>query len=394
MKHRIVVLGAGYTGAITAGRLAKRLDPDDTDITLVNAELDFVERIRMHQLAAGQDLGRRPLSAICAGNGVRFRLARVTAVDVDRHRVAVIDHQGADDLRYDTLVYALGSGAADHGVSGVTEHACSVAGRHAALELRGRLQNLDRGTLLVVGAGLTGIETASEIAEARPNLAVAIVTRGRFGEWLDEKAQRYLRGAFDRLHITVHERTAIERVEPDGVITADARGIPAQLSVWAAGFAVDRIAAGTSLQLAETGQIVVDATMRSRSHPAVYAVGDSGSAEGPGGKRLRMSCASGTAMAWQAADAIAARLTGREIPRAPLRYFNQCISLGRRDGIIQFVTADDQATPSVLTGRIAARYKEMVCRGAAWHVEHPTLMVPVRRRHITHPWADILAAAP
>ena len=95
-----------------------------------------------------------------------------------------------------------------------------------------------------------------------------------------------------------------------------------------------------------------------------------------------MSCASGIPMAWQAADAIAARLTGREkFPKAPLRYFNQCISLGRRDGIIQYVTADDRAKPSFLAGRLAARYKELVCKGAAWQISHPVLY-PVRRRRI------------
>jgi len=59
MKHRIVILGAGYAGASAAGRLARRLHGDDVEITLVNAEPDFVERVRMHQLATGQDLRRR-----------------------------------------------------------------------------------------------------------------------------------------------------------------------------------------------------------------------------------------------------------------------------------------------------------------------------------------------
>ena len=122
--------------------------------------------------------------------------------------------------------------------------------------------------------------------------------------------------------------------------------------------------------------------MRSVSHPDVYAVGDAGLAAGPGGKPLRMSCASGIPMAWVAADAIAGRLTGRKGSKVPLRYFNQCISLGRRDGIIQFVTADDRAKPSVITGKVAARYKEFVCKGAAWSVAHPMMLVPSRRRRI------------
>ena len=80
-------------------------------------------------------------------------------------------------------------------------------------------------------------------------------------------------------------------------------------------------------------------------------------------------------------DAIAARLTGRKIPRAPLRYFNQCISLGRHDGIIQFVTADDRAKPAAVTGRPAARIKEFICAGAGWSIGHPTVLLPTRRRH-------------
>jgi len=56
MQHRVIVLGAGYAGASAAGRLAKRLRREDVAITLVNAEPDFVERVRMHQVAAGQTL--------------------------------------------------------------------------------------------------------------------------------------------------------------------------------------------------------------------------------------------------------------------------------------------------------------------------------------------------
>ncbi|MGI5523164.1 NAD(P)/FAD-dependent oxidoreductase [Micromonospora sp. CA-259024] len=393
MKHRIVVLGAGYAGAIAAGRLASRLHPDDIEITVVNADADFVERVRMHQLASGQHLRRRALSDVYAGTGVEVRLARVTAVDADRKTVALVDEHGADEIAYDTLVYALGSTAADHGVPGVAEHAYDIAGRPSALRLRDRLAHLAAGaTVLVVGGGLTGLEAVTEIAEARPDLEVAIAARGGLGDWLNDKAQQHLHGVFRRLGITVHEHTDIAKVDATQAVTGGGRVIPAQVTVWTAGFAVHPIAAATTIEVAATGQIVVDATMRSVSHPDVYAVGDAGLAEGPGGKPLRMSCASGSPMAWQAADAIAARLTGRtRIPKAPLRYFNQCISLGRRDGIIQFVTADDRAKPSLITGRLAARYKEFVCTGAAWGISHP-MPYPVRRRRITETRSEIRTA--
>ncbi|MEV6693119.1 FAD-dependent oxidoreductase [Micromonospora sp. NPDC051196] len=388
MTHRIVVLGAGYAGAIAAGRLARRLHPDHTEITVVNATADFVERIRLHQLAVGPDLERRPLRDLYAGTGVRVRLARVTGVDVDRRTVALAAADGADEIGYDTLVYALGSTAADHGVPGVTEHAYDVAGGQSALRLRERLTDLTAGGgVLIVGGGLTGLEAATEIAETRPDLDVAIATRGGLGDWLDERARQHLWDVFDRLGITVHEHTDITRVEASGAVTGTNGLIAAQVTVWSAGFAVPSIAAATALRVAPTGQIVVDATMRSVSHPDVYAVGDAALAEGPGGKPLRMSCASGVPTAWQAADAITARLTGRPVRKIPIRYFNQCISLGRRDGIIQWVTADDRARAVHFRGRLAARYKEIVCRGAAWAVTHPTLMLPTRRRRIARPAA-------
>ncbi|WP_043634234.1 NAD(P)/FAD-dependent oxidoreductase [Nonomuraea candida] len=401
MQHRIIVLGAGYTGAIAAGRLARRLRREDVAITLVNAEPDFVERVRMHQLAAGQDLKPRPFSEIFAGTGVEVRVARVTGVDVDRKTVTITPTTpepgadaesitpgpgagaGAEELAYDTLVYALGSGWNPQGVPGTAEHAYEIASRPGALRLRERLASLEAGqSVLVVGGGLTGLEAATEIAESRPDLKVALAARDGLGEWLSPKGRAHLRKVFAKLGITAYEHAAVTRVTAGGVSTADGRDLPAAVTVWTAGFAVHPIARATALEVTGTGQIVVDRTMRSVSHPDVYAIGDAAMAMGPGDKPLRMSCASGTPTAWQAADSIAARLTGGKLPNAPLRYFNQCISLGRKEGLIQYVTADDRSLSAVLTGRLAAVYKELVCKGAAWSVANPMFGMPARRRPV------------
>ncbi|MFK0141227.1 NAD(P)/FAD-dependent oxidoreductase [Streptomyces murinus] len=382
MQHRVIVLGAGYTGAIAAGRLARRLRREDVAITLVNAEPDFVERVRMHQLAVGQELPPRPLAALFTGTGVTLRLARVTAVDADRRTVTVTGEQGTAELPYDTLVYALGSGWHDQGVPGVAEHAHDLANRPGALRLRARLAELAAGApVVVVGGGLTGLEAATELAEARPDLDVALAVRGDLGERFSPKGRRHLRAVCDRLGITVHEHTDVTAVAADHITTADGTTLPSAATVWTAGFAVHPIARATTLDTGENGQIVVDRSMRSVSHPQVYVIGDAALAMGPGDKPLRMSCASGVPGAWQAADAIAARLSGGKVPVTPVRYYQQCVSLGRRDGLIQFVTADDRAVDHALTGRLAARYKEAVCKAAAWGVAHP-LLVPSRARGV------------
>ncbi|MBX6384945.1 MAG: FAD-dependent oxidoreductase [Microbispora sp.] len=384
MRHRIVVLGAGYTGAIVAGLLARRLRPEDVAVTVVNAEPDFVERVRMHQLAAGQDLKPRPLHEMFAGTGVELRIAKVTGVDVDRKLVAVADAGGAAELAYDTLVYALGSGWNSLGVPGTAEHAYEVAGRAGALRLRERLAGLDAGqTVVVVGGGLTGLEAATEIAEARPDLDVALAADGGLGDWLSPKGRKHLRKVFGALGITVHEHTTVTAVAADHVATAGGGVIPAAVTVWATGFAVHPIAKETTLEVTTAGQIVVDATMRSVSHPDVYAVGDAAMAMGPGDKPLRMSCASGVLTARQAAGSIVARLTGGKLPKTPIRYFQQCVSLGRKEGLIQVVTADDRAVRAALTGRLAAVWKELICKGAAWSVANPTFGLPARRRSVS-----------
>ncbi len=393
-QHRVIVIGAGYAGAIAAGRLARRLRREDVAITLVNAEPDFVERVRMHQLAVGQELRPRPFSEMFAGTGVRLRLAKVTAVDADRRTVSITDGNTTEELAYDTLVYALGSTWNTHDVPGTAEHAHDIAGRPGALRLRERLAALAAGQpVVVVGGGLTGLEAATEIAEARPDLDVALVARAALGDWLSPKGRRHLLKVCDRLGITVHEHTTVTAVAADHVTTTSSV-IPASVTIWTTGFAVHPIAQATALKIDTAGRIEVDSTMRSLSHPDVYAIGDAALVAGPGDKPLRMSCASGVPTAWQAADSIASRLTGTKPTTVPLRYFNQCISLGRKDGLIQYVTADDQARPAALTGKTAALYKELVCKGAAWGVANPTLGLPTRRRGVVQEPAREAAAAP
>ncbi|GAB3229290.1 FAD-dependent oxidoreductase [Glycomyces halotolerans] len=377
-KHRIVVLGAGYAGTGAAGSLARRLHPDDFAITLVNAEPDFVQRLRLHQIAAGRECKPLPLAEIYRGTGVRFRRARVEAVDPERGTVAVDD---GDELAYDTLVYALGSTTDDQGVPGVAEHAHHIASRPGALRLRERLRDLTAGqAVVVVGGGLTGIEGATEIAETRPDLKVTLATRGELGDWLSPKANRHLRRALERLGVAVLEHVSVERVEARRVVGADGAALPSDATVWAGGFAVHPIAAAGGLEVTETGTIVTDRTMRSVSHPEVYAIGDSAHVLGDNGTPLPMSCASAGFTRIQAVGAIVARLTGAKPPEPRLPYFGNNIGLGSRDGVFQLVGSGLRPKSWSLRGRAAARFKAFVNWATAWNAAHPTAGPPTRKR--------------
>jgi NADH dehydrogenase FAD-containing subunit len=314
---------------------------------------------------------------VFAGTGIRLRVARVTGVDAEHRTVTVADGEGIDRLEYDTLLYTLGSTAADHGVPGVAEHAFHVAARPSALRLRARLDELgEDGKVLVVGGNLTAIEAATEIAESRPGLRVSLATRGELGGWLGPKARRHLLRAFDRFGITVHEHTGIERVEQTEAIATDGTAFVSDATVWAAGFAVHPIAAASGLEVETNGQITVDRQMRSVSHPDIYVAGDSAFVIGENGQPLPMSCASAGYTGMQATAAIIGDRTGRKIKATSLTYFGNHISLGRNDGIFQLVDDDGRSKPGALRGRAAARVKSAILTTSAWTVSRPTFGMP------------------
>lgn len=363
MTH-IVVLGAGYSGQLAANLAARKTD---AEVTVVNERDRFVERVRLHQVAAGQELPEYKLADLLGKSGARLVVGRVREIDTAAHAVVL---ESGEPIHYDTLIYALGSLPDLESVPGVAEHAYTVAGAEHAVALRARLT--DGGTVTVVGGGLTGIEAATELAESYPELKVRLLTGDEFGSRLSERGRAHLRSTFTRLGIEVRDTAHVAEVRADGVVLADGEHVPSDVVVWTAGFTVPALAREAGLAVDAHGRMLVDETMRSVSHPDIYGVGDAASVH-VRGQELRMACATGLPIAQTAVRAIAARAAGREPRPIRFRFVNQCISLGRRDGLIQFVRADDSPKETVLTGRAAALYKELVVRVALQVQRHPSL---------------------
>ncbi|MEO5901449.1 MAG: FAD-dependent oxidoreductase, partial [Ilumatobacteraceae bacterium] len=167
--HRIVVLGAGYTGMMAAIRVARRTRRRNAVVTLINPTARFVERLRMHQLATAQTLTDRQIPDMIEGTGVVFVQGWAAAIDPVAMTIEVATADGTIIVGYDRLIYAIGSVTDTTAVGGVDSDAFTLNGAGAATALAARLGSLEDGqTVVVCGSGLTGVETAAEIAESYP----------------------------------------------------------------------------------------------------------------------------------------------------------------------------------------------------------------------------------
>ncbi|MFE0242822.1 NAD(P)/FAD-dependent oxidoreductase [[Kitasatospora] papulosa] len=357
--HHIVVLGAGYAGMAATVQLAARTGrlKIPVVVTLVSAQERFTERLRLHMTATGQEVAELSIPEMLEGTGARFVRGWVTAVDADAQTVRIDDDRS---LPYDTLVYALGGVADTAAVPGVEDHAYTLSGPEEAEALAGRLARLGgSGTVVVAGSGLTGVESAAEIAERHPELDVLLVGRDEPGASMNPKARAYLRAALDRLGVRVRSGVEVAKVLPDAVVSADGEHLAAEVVLWTSGTRGSPLAAATGLEVDARGRIVTDTALRSVSHPDVYAVGDAAAIR-QGYGVMHGTCQGGMPTGVHAAVSIVRVLRGKRPKPFRFGYYHTPVSLGRDDAVVQFTRPDDSPRRICLTGRAAARYKEAV----------------------------------
>lgn len=329
----MIVIGAGYAGVLAANRAAAR----GLAVTVVSERDALVDRIRLHEVVAGvraPEDAAVPLGA--ALRGPDAVVARGVGVGEDAGR-AWVDLDDGRRLEAAHVVLATGSDAGPGGWTWALTH----RGRVAALGPGGRV--------LVRGAGLTGIETAAEIAEARPDLQVTLADPVGVGAAFPAPGRARLLASLRRLGVHVAPGGQ------DGV---------ADLSIDCTGFARDGLAERSGLSVDASGAVEVDEYLRVRGRRRMWACGDA--ARVPTQPHLRMACATAVPMGALVADNVVATLRGESVRPLSLGYAAWALSLGRRDGLIQFVGRDDRPREAVWSGRLAAVGKQFVSRYAAW----------------------------
>ncbi|ULE31304.1 NAD(P)/FAD-dependent oxidoreductase [Mycobacterium sp. IDR2000157661] len=356
-RTKVVVIGGGYSGTLAANQLRLR---SDVEVTLVNPRPTFVERIRLHQVAAGGYDAAVDYGTLL-GDGIRLVVDTATRIDTGAREVRLASGQS---LQYDYVIYAVGSSAATpSSIHGVAEFAYSVAEFEHAHRLRERLAQLHHDApVTVVGGGFTGIEVAAELAEQ--SRRVTLVCGGQLAPTLSAPGRRSVAKALAKLGVAVLADDVVAEVRPDAVVFADGAVRPTALTVWAAGFSVPRLAAASGLSTDAIGRLLTDETLTSVDDVRIVAAGDCAA---PSGAPLRMCCATASQLGPQAGNTVLSRIAGTEPPVFEYGFAgNSCTSLGRRGGLLQLGRRDNSPMNAYLGGRLAAKVKEAICRGTVW----------------------------
>ncbi|OHV06302.1 NAD(P)/FAD-dependent oxidoreductase [Mycobacterium talmoniae] len=359
-RTHVVVIGGGYAGTLAANHLRVR---PDIDVTLVNPRPAFVERIRLHQHVAGTYRATVDYGTLL-GDGVQLLVDKATRINAADRRV---DLASGRELTYDYLIYAAGStGAVPNTVPGAAEFAYPVAEFEAAQQLQHRLDELHPDApVTVVGGGLTGIETSSELAEQ--GRRVTLVCGGVLAPSLSAPGRRSVAKALRRLGVDVRDTAVVTEVHPDAVVLQDGSMLPSAVTVWTAGFGVPDLAAASGLATDTLGRLLTDETLTSVDNPWIVAAGD---AAAPSGQPLRMSCQAAGPMGAQAANTVVSRIAGTEPAALNQAFTGQAMSLGRRAATIQLARLDDTPINAYVGGRVGAAIKEAVCKATVWSIRH------------------------
>jgi NADH dehydrogenase len=361
--HRIIVVGAGYAGILAANRIRASLTPAEAGrvrVTMVNRTPEFIERVRLHEVAAGvrQSAGL-PLRDVLHA-GVEVVIGTVLHIDAPGRTLSIATAGGVTTEPYDTLIYAVGSMAA-LGVPGAEDHAHLLGNADGAESARRAIDaGPARQRILVVGGGATGVEAAAEIAEQHPTAQVMLLSRGPVLGHLPAMSRKHVLRSLARLGVTTRTGT-VRRVLADAVELGDGTRMASDVTVWTASFAVPDLARVSGLPVDGIGRLLVDEELRVPDHPEILGAGDAVHPPSSVGAHLRMGCAIAMPIGAHAADNVLALL--RDAPLAPLDvgFGAQCISLGRKTGLIQLLSRADTPLGVRLTGRPAALVKEFVC---------------------------------
>jgi len=351
---RIVILGAGYGGIVTAIRLQKELNYNEADVTLVNKHDYHYITTHLHMPAAGTDNPENArVNILKLIDEFKIDFVKSTVVQIRIQDKKVILEDGT--LSYDYLVIGLGGEPETFGIPGLAEHAMNIRSINSVRLIREHIEyqfarfkreprRTDYLTFVVGGAGFTGIEFIGELADRIPKLCkefdvdpsiVKIYNVEAAPSALpgfDPELVQYAMEVLEKKGVTFKIGMAIKECTPDGVILADGEQIKSSTVIWTGGIRGNRLVEEAGFE-AMRGRVKVDEYLRAPGHDNIFILGDSSIVMNPEGRPYPPTAQIATQQGYVCAQNLVASI--RNEPLKSFEYKNKgtVASLGKGEAI-------------------------------------------------------------
>ena len=296
-RKKVLVLGAGYAGLSAVSKLQKIIGVQEADITLINKNEYHYESTWLHETAAGSmnwEDGVYPIAKVVDNMKVRFIPAEVTKINRDQQVVETT--QG--DFEFDTLVVALGFESESFGIKGMDEFATTIVSPETAVTTREEIeQNFIKYktskdpkdlSILVGGAGFTGVEFLGELVETLPELCkihgidyndvkiTCVEAMPSMLPMFSDELTQYAVNFLESRGVEFMLGTAIVAANENGfVVKVNEEEVQLEASsvVWTAGVRGSRLME-ESFEGVKRGRIVVKEDLTIDGYPNIFAIGD------------------------------------------------------------------------------------------------------------------------
>lgn len=359
-RHRVVIIGGGF-GGIAA---IEQLKGADVDITIIDRRNHHLFQPLLYQVATTSLSPSEiawPIRMLVRNRPeVTTVLGNVTGID---KAAQLVELEDGGRIAFDSLIVATGAAHAYFGHDEWEPFAPGLKTLEDATAMRRRLllafEAAERETdpdkrralltFAIIGAGPTGVELAGAVIELarltlrdefrsiRPEDArVILIEAGpRVLPNFRESLSDYAKSALERLGVEVKLGQAVSAITADAVTYGDTV-LRAGTIVWAAGVLASPAAKWLDVEADKAGRIKVNPDLSVPGSPNIFAIGDTVTVAGPGGKPVPGIGDAAKQGGRHAARAIRARLAGKPVP--PFRYghLGDIATIGRSAAVIDF----------------------------------------------------------
>jgi NADH dehydrogenase FAD-containing subunit len=370
---RIVIIGTGFAGfwsAFSAQRLINTQNQQDAiHVVVIAPEAKMVIRPRLYE--ANPDAMGVPLAELFKAGGIEFMQGTVETIDIAQHNLEVFSPPGTKtSMTFDRLILAAGSAVyLPPALSGLEDHAFSIDSQSEAVKLDRHIEQLStqpdcdaRNTIVVCGAGFTGLELAAELPKRLggilhgPNI-ILIDSSSTLGATLGPGPRAYIQQAVVKLGIEVKLNAQITSITSKGLTLASGERIVSSTVIWTAGVRATPLTQQISGSRDALSRLHVDEHLRVPGCEHVFATGDAAAAlADTTGHYTMMSCQHALVLGRFSGFNAAADLIGQPLKEYSQPKYVTCLDLGSWGAV--FTNGWDREVK--LTGMMAKKVKKMI----------------------------------